>query len=235
MTAPRPARRWPLRCAAVAAVVLFLVLVARFWHPVYGLTALIQLDAPNDNLKIDAFREHPVYVHRDTGGYDGLYYAQIAYDPLLRSVELAPAIDNLSYRARRILPPAVAWLLAAGQPAAIVHVYSFLNVAAWLALAALLWRILAVADFRGGLAWAGVLFSCGALSSVRLALTDLPMALFTFNLGVEAGQMLIISATLAVIAGLRRLTPAALRPGVLASAYAIGSIASFWFIERIWA
>ena len=30
MTAPRPARRWPLRCAAVAAVVLFLVLVARF-------------------------------------------------------------------------------------------------------------------------------------------------------------------------------------------------------------
>ncbi len=177
MTAPRPARRWTLRCAAVAAVVLFLVLVARFWHPVYGLTALIQLDAPNDNLKIAAFREHLVYVHRDTGGYDGLYYAQIAYDPLLRSVELAPAIDNLSYRARRILPPAVAWLLAAGQPAAIVHVYSFLNVAAWLALAALLWRILAVADFRGGLAWAGVLFSCGALSSVRLALTDLPMAL----------------------------------------------------------
>ena len=177
MNLPRPARRWPLRGTAVAAVVLFLALVARFWHPVYGLTALIQLDAPNDHLKIAAFREHPVYVHRDTGGYDGLYYAQIAHDPLLRSVELAPAIDNLSYRARRILPPAVAWLFAAGRPAAIVHVYSFLNVAAWLALAALLWRILAVADFRGGLAWAGVMFSCGALSSVRLALTDLPMAL----------------------------------------------------------
>jgi hypothetical protein len=61
------------------------------------------------------------------------------------------------------------------------------------------------------------------------------MALLTFNLGVEAGQMLIIAATLAVIAGLRRLTPAALRPAVLASAYAIGCIASFWFIERIWA
>ena len=175
MTAPRPTRRWPLRSATLAAVVLFLALVARFWHPVYGLTALIQLDAPNDDLKIAAFREHPVYVHRDTGGYDGLYYAQIAYDPLLNSPELPRATDNLSYRARRILPPAIAWLLAAGQPAAIVHVYSFLNVIAWLFLAALLWRLLVVADFRGWLEWAGILFSCGALCSVRLALTDLPM------------------------------------------------------------
>ena len=61
------------------------------------------------------------------------------------------------------------------------------------------------------------------------------MALLTFNLGVEAGQLLIIAATLAMIAGLRRLTPTAQRPSVLASAYAIGSIASFWFIERLWA
>lgn len=176
MTAAR-ARPWPLRCAALLAVAVFFVLVARFWHPVYGLTALIQIDGPNDTLKISAFREHPVYVYRDTGGYDGLYYAQIAYDPLLKSPELPRAIDNLSYRARRILPPALAWLLAAGRPAAIVHVYSFLNLAAWLLLAVLAWRLLAVADFRGGLAWAGILFSCGALSSVRLALTDLPMTL----------------------------------------------------------
>ena len=75
---------WPLRCAALLAVALLLGLVARFWHPVYGLTALIQLDASNDEVKISAFRAQPVYVHRDTGGYDGLYYAQIAYDPILR-------------------------------------------------------------------------------------------------------------------------------------------------------
>jgi hypothetical protein len=166
---------WPLRCAALLAVALLLGLVARFWHPVYGLTALIQLDASNDEVKISAFRAQPVYVHRDTGGYDGLYYAQIAYDPTLRSPELPRAMDNFSYRARRILPPALSWCLAAGQPSAIVHIYSFLNVAAWLLLAALLWRLLSVTDFRGWLAWAGVLFSAGALSSVRLALTDLPM------------------------------------------------------------
>ena len=173
MNAPASRRRWFVPLAGFAAVALFLVMVARFWHPVFGFTALIQLDAPNDDLKIAAFRERPVYVHRDTGGYDGLYYAQIAYHPLLDADELRPAIDNFAYRARRILPSALAWLLAGGNPAWIVHVYSMLNLAAWLALAALLWRRLAISDLRGGLAWAGVLFSAGALASVRLALTDL--------------------------------------------------------------
>ena len=100
-------------------------------------------------------------------------YGQIAYHPLLDAPELRPAIDNLSYRARRILPSALAWILAAGNPAHIVQVYVLLNVAAWLALAALLWRILAVDDGRSWLAWAGILFSAGALGSVREALTDL--------------------------------------------------------------
>ena len=180
-------RRWTLRGSAVLAVALFLTLVAQFWHPVYGLTALIQLDAPNDDLKISTFRANPVYVHRDTGGYDGLYYAQIAYDPTLRSTELPRAMDNFSYRARRILPSAVAWVFSAGQPAAIVHVYSFLNVVTWLFVAALLWRLLGVTDVRGWLAWAGVLFSAGALSSVRLALTDLPM-LALLSLAVIAAE-----------------------------------------------
>ena len=65
MTAPASSRhRWLLRAAAWAAVALFLGLIARFWHPVYGFTSLIQLDAPNDDLKIAAFRELPVFVHR---------------------------------------------------------------------------------------------------------------------------------------------------------------------------
>lgn len=160
--------------AGWVAVALFLGLVARFWHPVYGFSVFFQLDAPNDELKITAFRELPVYVHRDTGGYDGLYYAQIAHDPTLRDPELPRAMDNFSYRARRILPSALAWIFGAGQPGWIIHTYSLINVAAWLALSFLLWRLLAVCDARSGLAWAGVMFSAGALSSVRLALTDLP-------------------------------------------------------------
>ena len=166
-------RRGPYRILGLITVVVFLGLVARFWNPVYGFTSFIQLDSSNESLKIAAFREHPVFVHRDTGGYDGLYYSQIAYDPLLKSAELAPAIDSLPYRARRILPSALAWTLAVGNPAAIVHVYSLLNVVAWLGLAFILWRLLVVDSARSWLAWAGVLFSAGALCSVRLALTDL--------------------------------------------------------------
>lgn len=166
-------RHWLLRAAALATVAVFVALIARYWHPVYGFTSLIQLDAPNDDLKIAAFRELPVYVHRDNGGYDGLYYAQIAHDPTLRDPALPRAMDNFSYRARRILPPALAWLLGAGQPAWIIHTYPLLNLLAWFSLAVLLWKLLDVSDLRGWIAWTGVLFSAGALASVRLALTDL--------------------------------------------------------------
>ncbi len=171
---PSPSRRrWLVPLAGLAAVAAFLLLVARFWHPVYGFTALIQLDASNDEVKLTAFRELPVFVHRHNGGYDGLYYAQLALDPSLRDPQLRGAIDNFAYRARRILPPALAWTLGAGRPEWIVKIYPLLNLAAWLALAAMLWRLLAVENARGLLPWVGVLFSAGALVSVRLALTDL--------------------------------------------------------------
>ncbi len=75
----------------------------------------------------------------------------------------------------------------------------------------------------------------GALREIGLPETDVPMALLTFNLGVEAGQLLIIAATVAVLAALARFAPQARRPANIASTYLIGAVASFWFIERIWA
>jgi hypothetical protein len=96
-------------------------------------------------------------------------------------------MDNFNYRARRILPAALAWLLGGGQTRGIVLAYSLVNIVAWLALAAVLWRLLAVRDARGWIAWAGVLFSAGALSSVRLSLTDLP-ALLLIALAVHAAE-----------------------------------------------
>lgn len=162
-----------LRAGGVAAVVVFLALVARFWHPVWGFTAFLQLSSSNDQVKIAAFKTFPVYVYPGPGGYDGQYYAQLAYDPTLRSAELAGALDNFGYRARRILPPALAYLIALGRPAWIVHVYSLLNPVAWLTLSVLLWRLLPVVDWRSWLAWFGLMFSTGAIASVRLALTDL--------------------------------------------------------------
>jgi hydrogenase/urease accessory protein HupE len=73
----------------------------------------------------------------------------------------------------------------------------------------------------------------GALREIGLPEGEVPMALLTFNLGVEAGQLLIVAVVLAVLAALRKALPKAVRPAALATTYAIGSIASFWFIERV--
>ena len=73
----------------------------------------------------------------------------------------------------------------------------------------------------------------GALREIGLPESDVPTALLTFNLGVEAGQLVIVAAVMLVITALRRFAPARLRPATLASTYAIGTVASFWFIERL--
>jgi hypothetical protein len=82
-------------------------------------------------------------------------------------------MDGFAYRARRILPSMIAWLLAAGRPYLIFNAYSIVNVIAWLALSAVLWHLLEVRDTRTWIAWFGILFSAGAMFSVRRALTDL--------------------------------------------------------------
>jgi len=68
--APPPRRTWPVRAAGLATVAVFLALIARFWHPVYGLTALLQLDELAAQQSIPELKDQPVYVYHDTGGYD---------------------------------------------------------------------------------------------------------------------------------------------------------------------
>ncbi len=73
----------------------------------------------------------------------------------------------------------------------------------------------------------------GALREIGLPGGDVTMALLTFNLGVEAGQLVIIAVCIAAIAALRRFAQPALRPATVVATYGIGIIASFWFIERL--
>jgi len=216
------------RLAGLATVAVFIWMVLRFWHPVYGFTGFLQLGASPDNGRITAFQNRPVYVYPYRGSYDGVSYAQIAYHPLINAPEMRPTIDNLAYRARRIVPPALAWLLAGGNPRWIVHVYSVINVAAWLVLAGLLWRLLAVRDGRTWIAWAGVLFSAGALASVRLALTDLVAltAIAGAMLAVERGRKGWATTWLAV-AGLSRETSLLALPGIWKSSAGGDACATF--------
>jgi hydrogenase/urease accessory protein HupE len=72
----------------------------------------------------------------------------------------------------------------------------------------------------------------GALQDIGLPESEVPTALLTFNLGVEAGQLAIVLLCFGLLALIKRAAPAVERPVVVAATYAIGGIASFWFIER---
>ena len=82
----------------------------------------------------------PTYVHYQSPGYDGQFYAQLAVEPLLRDRRIDEALDTPPYRARRILFSWTAYLLGLGRPAWILKVYAVQNIVAWLLLAWLLLR-----------------------------------------------------------------------------------------------
>ena len=71
-----------------------------------------------------------------------------------------------------------------------------------------------------------------ALAEIGLPKGELPLALLTFNLGVEAGQLAVVAATFAVLAAIARWRPPAIGPLRHAGAYAIGIMATFWMFER---
>jgi hydrogenase/urease accessory protein HupE len=73
----------------------------------------------------------------------------------------------------------------------------------------------------------------GALAQIGLPEGEVPMALLAFNLGVEAGQVAIVVIAAAAHALLRRFAPRFDRPVVRTAAYAIGTVAGIWFIERL--
>lgn len=73
----------------------------------------------------------------------------------------------------------------------------------------------------------------GALAEVGLPQKAIPMALFTFNVGVELGQLLFVIVALAAGAMLRRVPIQPRAWMQYAAPYAIGAIAMFWVMERI--
>lgn len=73
----------------------------------------------------------------------------------------------------------------------------------------------------------------GALGELGLPQGDVPLALFSFNVGVEIGQLIFIGVILAIIHA-ARLVLTLPRRAPLAAAYAIGAVAAFWSVERIY-
>lgn len=76
-----------------------------------------------------------------------------------------------------------------------------------------------------GLGFATALRELGVRDGEKLA------SLAFFNIGVELGQLLVVSAIMAMLAALRMVSLAT--PARAAALYAMGALGSFWMIERV--
>ena len=73
----------------------------------------------------------------------------------------------------------------------------------------------------------------GALSEIGVPQQAIPLALLTFNVGVETGQLMFVGVVLVVIAALKRL-PLTLPEGSWRlMPYSIGGVAAYWTIDRV--
>lgn len=88
------------------------------------------------------------------------------------------------------------------------------------------WAVAAGFGLLHGLGFAG------ALAAVGLPTAEIPLALFSFNVGIEAGQLAFVAVVLLVAAGLRKIPVAWPQWSRAVPAYAIGAMAAFWFLQR---
>ncbi|HUJ44165.1 MAG TPA: hypothetical protein VLW52_11205 [Opitutaceae bacterium] len=163
--------------AYAGAVAFFLLAIAQFYMPGKGFTSFILFGGKPEMRRIKELKTTTYYVEEDSYGYDAQYYAQVAVKPLLMSRDLQASMDNLPYRARRILFCWTAYLLGLGQPYLILQAYALQNVLAWLLLAWLLLRWFPPTSLGNLVRWGGTMFAWGLTMSVRSALMDGPSLL----------------------------------------------------------
>lgn len=73
----------------------------------------------------------------------------------------------------------------------------------------------------------------GALMEIGLPQSDVPLSLLTFNLGVEAGQLIFVAAALVVLRAAGALSTIQPAPARQFGAYIIGTAAMLWLVSRI--
>jgi hydrogenase/urease accessory protein HupE len=88
------------------------------------------------------------------------------------------------------------------------------------------WAVAAGFGLLHGLGFAG------ALAEIGLPTSEIPLALFSFNLGIELGQLVFVGAVLLVAAALRKIPVAWPQWAKAVPAYGIGTMAILWFLQR---
>lgn len=73
----------------------------------------------------------------------------------------------------------------------------------------------------------------GALTAAGLPPGDVPLALVSFNVGVEIGQLAFVALVLSLFHGFRRLGLRWPWPMEILPAYLVGGLGAFWMIQRV--
>ena len=73
----------------------------------------------------------------------------------------------------------------------------------------------------------------GALTAAGLPPAAVPLALVSFNVGVELGQLAFVAVLLLLAAGLRQLGIVWPKRAELAPAYLVGTLGAFWLLQRL--
>lgn len=204
-----------------AAFAFFAFKVYQYNHHNYGYTTLPRFSHEFQEQSIDLLKKTPHYRHKD--GYDGQFYAQLALQPSAQGIEIEQALDNYTFRARRILFSWTAWAMGLGQPSWVLQAYSFQNALFWFFTAILLIRWLPPTCWQNTLRFIACFFTLGLVNSFSRALLDGP-SLFLIALGaylVETRKSWLGAATLG-LAGLGKETNllaigALFRPGKIRS------------------
>lgn len=195
------------RLAYLLVVVGFLWVFSQFYVPGKGFTYVLMFGDQRSEHYLPELRSIDYFQMESSYGYDAQHYAQIAMRPNLEDPDLAKAVDNLPYRARRILLSWIAYGLAGGDPLLALHIFSLQNIVAWLVLAGVMLHWFPANSLQNFIRWAGVLLSFGLCFSVRGALVDGPsllmiaIALFMLERGLGWG-----AAGVLAIAGLGKET-----------------------------
>lgn len=88
------------------------------------------------------------------------------------------------------------------------------------------WAVAAGFGLLHGLGFAG------ALAAVGLPTAEIPLALFSFNVGIELGQLAFVATVLLIAAAIRKLPVTWPQWAHALPAYGIGAMSAFWVIQR---
>jgi hypothetical protein len=195
------------RLVPLIAASLFIGCIAQFYDARTGFTSLIGFGDVFEARTFPPVKDVPRHIERQSTGYDGQFYAQMATDPLLRDPALDRAMDDAPLRARRILFSWTAYAAGLGQPSWIVQAYAVQNIACWLVLGFVLLYWFPATNARMLALWFVTLFAGGLIWSVRAALLDGPSLLLLAlgMLSLERGRPW-LSAIIFGISGLGRET-----------------------------